>query len=552
MKNIFNRSKDSQEQIKERFYKYLLSKNIKVELYNNHFDFIPFFVEVCGNKNINNLKAMKETGFSFENINLKDIHNALLKSAKHKNFREYFEIILSLVDINKLAQTETATSSIGLPFCLLSYLMIKNKHEHVKCLLDNGYPDVFQSPHNMVTHLLKEKKFVEASSLINKGDIKLLPEHIETALHYVSLDNERDKTDFFIFIKDLLSQPKMAESYSVDQAIWTNLLLNPLVLLEEIKNNVPEFQLFKGVPNIWNQLLEVHLNLIKLKFKSNTYFNFNPAITKDYPAKLNFFKEVYSEDDYQECLKGFVRHVLLNPVNKENILFDLEKTSHVKNELLNLKKQIKDKVRYGILNSYMIYTRHHKDEDFINECIDSFVLNNIISKYNDEKGNIQDRVGDRLIENMVNTFTTPETVNKNFESKLELDEFSNYNFSLFGLLLDYGNKKIIEKFTKAENFDLIKNIETYISNKMMSHLILKNTGAAEGKKEIHEKLKIINALKEYKDLKIDYIFSNKVDSISDLSLAIACLKADFESVQIIKNVVTNRKINKDAIKRKRL
>jgi len=549
VKNIFNRSKDSQEQIKERFYKYLLSKNIKVELYNNHFDFIPFFVEVCGNKNINNLKAMKETGFSFENINLKDIHNALFKSAKHKNFREYFEIILSLVDINKLAQTETATSSIGLPFCLLSYLMIKNKHEHVKCLLDNGYPDVFQSPHNMVTHLLKEKKFVEASSLINKGDIKLLPEHIETALHYVSLDNERDKTAFFIFIKDLLSQPKMAESYNIDQAIWTNLLLNPLVSLEEIKQNVPEFQLFKGVPNIWNQLLGLHLTF---KCKSNKYFDLNAAINKDYPAKLNFFKEVYSEDNYQELLKEFTKYVLLNPVNKANILYDLEKTGHVKNELLNIKKEIQHKVHYGALNSYIIYTRHHKDEEFVNECIDSFVLNNVVSKYDDDKGNIQDRVDDKLIANMINAFTTPETVNKNFESKLELDEFSNYNFSLFGLLLDYGNKKIIEKFTKAENFDLIKNIETYISNKMMSHLILKNTGAAEGKKEIHEKLKIINTLKEYKDLKIDYIFSNKVDSISDLSLAIACLKADFESVQIIKNVVTNRKINKDAIKRKRL
>lgn len=549
MKNIFNRSKDSQEQIKERFSKYLLSKNITVELYNNHVDFIPFFIEVCGNKNINNLKAIKETGFSFENIKLNDIHNALLKSTKHENFREYFEIILSLVDINKLLQAEKITSSIMPPFCLLSYLMIKNKNEHIKCLLDNGYPDIFQSPHNMVSHLLKEKNFAEASSLINKGDIKLLPEHIETALHYVSLDNERDKKDFFLFIKDLLSQPKMAESYNIYQAIWTNLLLNPLVPLEEIKNNVPEFQLFKDFPDIWNKMLEIHL---KFKCISNTYFDFNPAIAKNYPDKLNFFKEVYSEDNYQELLKKFTKYVLLNPVNKENILFDLEKTNHVKNELLNMKEEIQHKVRYGALNSYIIYNRHHKDEEFINECIDSFVLNNVISKHYKDKGNIQDRVDDKLIINMINAFTTPETVNKNFESKLELDEFSNYNFSLFGLLLDYGNKKIIEKFTKAEKFDMIKNIETYIANKMMSHLILKNTGAAEGKKESHEKLKIINTLKEYKDLKIDYLFSDKVNSISDLSLAITLLKADFESVQIIKDVVKNRKTNKKTIARKRL
>lgn len=549
MKNIFNRSKDSQEQIKERFDKYLLSKNITIEFYNNHFDFFPFLIEVCGNKNINNLKAMKETGFSFENIKLKDIHNALLKSAKHKNFREYFEIILSLVDINKLLQAEKSTSSMMPPCCLLSYLMIKNKHEHIKCLLDNGYPDVFQSPHNMVSHLLKQKKFTEASYLINKGDVQLLPEHIETALHYVSLDNESDKKEFFIFIKDLLSQPKMAESYNIDQAIWTNLLLNPLVSLEEIKQNVPAFQLFKGVPNIWNQLLGLHLTF---KCKSNKYFDFNAAINKDYPAKLNFFKEVYSEDNYQELLKGFTKYVLLNPVNKENILYDLEKTGHVKNELLNIKEEIQHKVRYGALNSYIIYTRHHKDEEFVDECIDSFVLNNVVSKYYDDKGDIQDRVDDKLIVNMTNAFTTPETVNKNFESKLDLDEFSNYKFSLFGLLLDYGNKKIIEKFTKSENFDLITNIEIYITNKMMSHLILKNTGAAEGKKEIHEKLKIINTLKGYKDLKIDYIFSDKINSTSDLSLAIACLKADFESVQIIKDVVKNRRTNKHTIKRKRL
>lgn len=548
MKNFFNKSKENKDIIKENFYKYIESNNITLEMYNNSSDFISYFTDATKNKNVDNLLAMKEIGFTLKNTDIANIHTALVNSSKNKNFNEYFEIILKMSDIKNKDMKKSHIYYEGHSFCLLSYLKSRNKDEHIDSLLKNGYPDVLQSSNNIITHFLSGNKFKEAAQIIKDGKMKLPPELIKNKLNYITIEKESEKEDCFYFIKEMLNDKELNNDFNVNLGLWSGLLLNDSVSLKEIQKNVHEFELFKNA-GIWNKMFDIHFNSL-LKINTGLSHCLNKSLSANYPDKLQFLEKNLSSENYKIILKDFIQYIILHIYNNESICEDLEKKYDIKPELLEIKENIRNRVSNGSLKIFDVYQKYHNDPDFFKSCLDKFVTSMVVETNMENKGEIRRNLNSKTMSNMIDTFANQESINKTFSSALSLDEFVQYEYSLFSLLIEYGDPKLVKKIMDLNKFDLYKNIEMYIINQMHFSLIRRNKTVAENKKDINEKLSLITDNKKYKDLKTPSLFVDNIDSDEDLSLAIKLMKADFESLVLVKSLTKTK--NNSLKKRKRL
>lgn len=488
MKNFFNKKESTKKEIMDLFQSYL-QKNKKNVDSIDEYDLSIFLLSASKNKNINNLIAMKESGISLEKVQLSKIQDALILAANHSNYKEYFKNIIEMNAIkNKAFYNEKNKYE---SFCLISYLINKNKKVEAESLIKLGYTNELISSNNIISFHLEYKKFKEAEKLIKENKFTVNGENFFYIIQHVYLETEMEKSDYLSFVKELMKNKNIKKDNILFNALKKSFLTNELIDYSEVKKILSSFS-----EESKNEFEKYFLYLKETKQIYNLY----SSLRNGYPEKMDFLKEQLSETEYNKIMDVFVGYIIENP--KDNVVDDLISKTNIIERLSDSVELIKEEMKKGNLEPWKLYTRFNPDNNLLELACDDFMTNNIIANLSRQKSAVdipfKYYVSMDTMESFLN-FVNEKNIN---EVLISLPTRMNYHnripYTMFGIAMDYNNKEIIEKIINVDNFDFVKNIALYITHS----LEYKDSEIIDDiKKDLAKKIEILYKIKSF--LKID-------------------------------------------------
>jgi len=526
---IFSNKKLTVSEIKEKFNNHCKKNNVAISDLTKY-ELADIFINAAKNKELTGLIAINDIGFPFKDLSFSDIQDAIMEAAKHKNFREYFSLMNKMgafknIDYDKEYENFNA-------FCVISYLLSKNKKEIAGALIQAGFSKKIQSSttNNIFSYLIEDRKYGEAINLLKEMDILLKGETISWSLFFAHIDNKQEKNNYIDFIKEIINSDKVAKSNKLLSALWMSVCLNKTIKVSEVKDILPI------LPDSGKNQFE--LDFLHLK-NINAVVGLNSSLHHDYPHKLNLFKECVSESIYKDIIENLGKHVISHP--KTEIVEDfVQKTDFIK-LLENEKELVVGNVESGNMKSFSLYNHYFPDNQIIKNTMDKFVEKNVFVH----------GVTSNTLNDLCDYFVTSESVNK----IAGVYVMSNYKrYSLFNIALENNHTKMLNKMMSMDNFDIAENIKNHIEI-----CIEKNPNKEPEKimKNISEHIHGLGKLKSFRKLKysdsmrkLNGIFdelgnylNNHSYLIKETTKLLNQLMANIEKVELSKTIKENNKIS---------
>lgn len=470
---IFSSKKFTVSEMKEKFNNHCIKNNITISDLTKY-ELANIFINAAKNKDITGLKAINDIGFPFKMLSFSDVQDAIMEAAKHKNFREYFSLMNKMGTFNNIDYDKEYENFNA--FCVISYLLNKNKKEIAEALIQAGFSKKIQSSttNNIFSYLIEDRKYGEAINLLKEMDILLKGETISWSLFFAHIDNKQEKNNYIDFIKEIINSDKVEKSGKLLSALWMSVCLNKMIKVSDVKDILP--------PLPYSEENQFKLDFLHLK-NANAICTLNSSLHHDYPDKLNLFKEYVSESIYENILKNFSKHVISHP--KKEIVDDLaQKTDFIK-LLENEKELVVENVESGNMSSFALYNHYFPDNQIITRTMNKFVEKNVF--LHGMKSN--------TLNDLCDYFVTSESVNE-ISGVYVMSNYKRY--SLFNIALENNYTKMLNKMMNMDNFDIGENIKNHIEICIEEN---PNKEPEEIMKNISEHINNLVQLKSFRKLK---------------------------------------------------
>lgn len=523
---IFSSKKFTASEMKEKFNNHCIKNNIKISDLTKY-ELANILINAAKNKDITGLIAMHDIGFPFKNLSFSYLQDAIMEATKHKNFNEYFSLMNKMGAFNNIDYDKEYEDFNA--FCVISYLLSKNKKEIAEALIQAGFSKKIQSSttHNIFSYLIEDRKYSDAVKILKEMDILLKGENISWSLFFAHIENKTEKNNYIDFIKEIINSDKVEKSGKLLSALWMSVCLNKTIKVSDVKGILPSLP-YSGK----NQF---ELDFLHLK-NINAVVDLNSSLHNDYPDKLNLFKEYISESIYENILKNFSKHVISHP--KKEIVEDLvQKTDFIK-LLENEKELVVENVESGNMKSFALYDHYFPDNQIITRTMNKFVEKNVFLSC----------IKSNTLNDLCDYFVTPESVNK-FEGVHVMSHYKRY--SLFNIALENNHTKMLNKMMSMDNFDIGENIKNHIKICIEKN---PNKEPEEIMKNISEHINSLVQLKSFRKLKysdsmrklngvfeeLDNYLNNHSYLIKQTINLLNQLMANIERVELSKTIKENK------------